>query len=65
MGVNSVIRGTAQVFERGGWQGRLRLSGSEVGRAMSDDEAAWLSTSVDLQALRDYRDAVGIETRAG
>ncbi len=53
-----------QVWEEGGWGPRLRAGGRGNGFRMSKDEVASVAAAIDLGALRAYRDAVGVRTRA-
>jgi hypothetical protein len=63
MGVNVVVAGRPQVIESDGWVDRLRLSRADIGTGMSDDEVADFTERVDLDALKEYRNAVGSRTR--
>ena len=60
--VNSVLRRDAQVLDDD-WCGRLGVSSRIMGTGMTDEETEDLSSAVDLGALIDYRDAVGLRTR--
>jgi hypothetical protein len=61
--MNLLVAGTAQLFHRDGWQGRLKIAACDTGNAMSPDGIAALSATIDLEALRAYRVAVGRRTR--
>jgi hypothetical protein len=61
--MNILISGEDQLFERDGWAERLGVNTRDTGNALSTDEIAGLSASVDLPALRAYRNAVGNRTR--
>ncbi len=63
MGVNTIVAGRPQVIESDGWTERLGLSRVDIGTGMNDDEVADFSGRVDLEALKDYRSAVGTRTR--
>ena len=60
---NILIQETSQVLNEE-WLERLNVNVRDTGNAMTDDEILSLSRSVDMQALRDYRNAVGIRTKA-
>ncbi|HLF78932.1 MAG TPA: DinB family protein [Dehalococcoidia bacterium] len=62
MGVNALVRGAPEVFDRDGWQEKLNVPYRHVGTASSTEEVSALNTQVDLAALLAYRDAVGRET---
>jgi hypothetical protein len=63
MTMNVLVTGGAQVWKQGGWQARLRAAVADTGNAMSPDEIAALSASLDIAELRAYRLAVGRQTR--
>jgi len=56
------VNGRDQVFEDG-WLSRLKITRRDFGIGMSKPEVAKLSDTIDLAALRDYRDAVGRRTQ--
>ncbi len=62
--VNAVLRSIPEVLDAEGWGSRLGADRREIGTGMSDEEVEAFSASVDLAALRAYRDAVGRATRA-
>jgi hypothetical protein len=62
--MNLLLAGKPQLFVREGWQARLNASVVDTGNAMNKDEVAALSEALDIAALREYRGAVGRETRA-
>lgn len=64
LGVNALVRGVPEVFDREGWAARLGVGLRDVGTGMSHDEAARLSNRIDPGILKQYRDAVGQETRS-
>jgi hypothetical protein len=63
MGVNVVVAGRPQVIDSDGWVERLGLSRSDIGTGMNDDEVADFTIRVNLDALKEYRNAVGRRTR--
>jgi hypothetical protein len=62
--MNLLLAGSEQLFERDGWAARLKVDLHDTGNAMTPTEIAALSASVDIEALRAYRVAVGRHTRA-
>lgn len=63
MAVNSLVFGQPQVIESDGWLERLGLTRRDIGTGMSDDEVGDFTASIDLAAMRQYRAAVGRNTR--
>lgn len=61
--VNCLIRGLPEVLDRP-WLERLGIDTRDAGTGASDEEVSALSNRIDLAALKDYRDAVGLETRS-
>ena len=61
--INILVADGPQVFWQGGWQERLGVSFGDCGNEMDDDDLLMLSMMIDLQALRDYRAAVGRQTQ--
>lgn len=60
---NLLIARQPQVLERDGWLDRLHIATAEVGTAMGDAQITEVTTQLDLNALRAYRQAVGHNTR--
>ena len=63
MAVNILIAGQPQLIEEGGWMEKLGLSRVDIGTGMSDDEVSAFTATVDIDAIRSYRAAVGRRTR--
>jgi hypothetical protein len=61
--VNLVVAGEAQVFDDG-WAARMNISRRDMGTGMSDEEVGELTARADVTAVRAYRSAVGMRTRA-
>jgi hypothetical protein len=61
--MNMLAAGAPQLFHAAGWQARLNAQPADTGNAMTPAEVASLSAAIDLDALRDYRQAVGARTR--
>ena len=57
VGMNRFVADRTQVLDEG-WPERLRVQRRDVGTGMSDSEVDELSARVDLQALREYWEAV-------
>jgi len=61
--MNIVVADRQQVFSQGDWPVRLGVPYRDCGNEISDEDLQTLSREIDLQALRDYRVAVGRRTR--
>lgn len=61
--MNLLVAGSPQLVHREGWLERLRAPIQDTGNAMDVSAVAALSAALDLEALRDYRVAVGRRTR--
>lgn len=59
----AALRGDETLMQRDGWEARLGVTWPTFGVGMTADEVAQLSTAIDLDALRDYYQAVYAETR--
>ena len=60
--VSRVLAGRPQVFDDA-WAKRLGITRRDFGIGMSSAEVSDLTRQIDLGALREYRDAVGLRTR--
>jgi len=60
--VNPVLAGRPQVLDDA-WLRRLAITRRDFGIGMSSAEVSELTRQIDLGALREYRDAVGLRTR--
>ena len=60
--VGRVLAGRPQVFDDA-WLKRLGITRRDFGIGMSSSEVTDLTKQIDLGALREYRDAVGLRTR--
>ena len=60
--LNPVLAGREQVFGDS-WMRRLGIDRKDFGIGMASAEVTDLTRKIDLNALREYRDAVGIRTR--
>jgi hypothetical protein len=63
VGVNMVVTTGQQVLDDG-WSSRFGLDRVDVGHAMTGDELTEFAARADIAAVRAYRDAVGLKTRA-
>ncbi len=61
--MNMLLAGTPQLLHREGWLERLQVTARDTGNAMDAQGVAKLSTTIDMEALRAYRVAVGRRTR--
>ena len=61
--MNLLVAGRPQLFWQDDWRPRLNISAVDTGNATSEADIAALSTTIDLNALKDYRLAVGRRTR--
>lgn len=61
--MNILLAGDMQVMNSGNWLDRLNTTVLDTGNAMNGEEIEALSKSIDMQALREYRLAVGRKTR--
>ena len=62
VGVNRFAYDRRQVFDDGGWAGRVGAGRRDLGTGMTSDEVTALSAGVDAGALREYWRAVGDRT---
>jgi hypothetical protein len=60
--LNPVLTGRDQVFDES-WMKRLGVSRKDFGMGMKSPDVSELSKQINLDALREYRDAVGKRTR--
>ena len=60
--LNPVLAGRAQVFDDT-WMKRLGVTRKDFGIGMKSPEVSELTRAINLDALREYRDAVGKRTR--
>jgi hypothetical protein len=60
--VNVAIAGRPQVWDDA-WSRRLKVSRPDFGIGMTSAEVSELTQQIDVSALREYRDAVGLRTR--
>ena len=61
--MNILIAGEPQILYSGNWLEKMGISVHDTGNAMDQKEIEVFSNSIDMQALRDYRIAVGRKTR--
>jgi hypothetical protein len=61
--INILVADCPQVFTKAGWQERLGVPFRDCGNEMGDGDLLELSAVIDLQALREYRAAVGRQTQ--
>jgi hypothetical protein len=61
--MNLVVAGSPQILHRDNWLKRMRMTVGDTGNAMDERGVATLSATIDIEALRAYRVAVGRGTR--
>lgn len=61
--MNIIVGGLDQVFLRDDWMDRLKIHLVDSGNEMAATEVAKLTKDINYSALRDYRVAVGHQTR--
>ncbi len=61
--MNLLLAGSPQVMAQGEWIEQLEINMLDTGNAMTTDSMAELNAKIDLEALREYRMAVGRQTR--
>ena len=61
--MNMLVAGEPQILFREGWYEKLEIEARDTGNAMSYEGVAALSASINVEALRSYRMAVGRQTR--
>lgn len=61
--MNILVADREQIFEKGGWQAKTRSPIKHTCNGTGMGVTASISKALDLKALRDYRYAVGRETR--
>jgi hypothetical protein len=59
----ATLRGGEKLLTRDGWEAQLGVAWPNFGMGMTAEDVAWLSATIDLDALRAYYDAVYAETR--
>jgi hypothetical protein len=61
--MNMLVAGSPQILHQGGWLERMNISVRDTGNLMDPQDVAKLSATIDVEALRAYRLAVGRRTR--
>jgi len=61
--MNLLVAGTPQTLQKGGWRRRMKITICDTGNAMDHASLADFSKTIDIEALRNYRLAVGRRTR--
>ncbi len=61
--MNMLVAGTPQLYTRDKWAGKLKSTIHHSANKMDYESVAILSSALDIDALRDYRLAVGRRTR--
>lgn len=61
--VNILLNNSEQIYNKE-WKRKMNVSVNDTGNAMTDDEIMDLSKSIDIEALKEYRKAVGTQTQS-
>ncbi len=61
--MNMLVAGSPQVLYRDDWHNQMGVEVHHTGNAMDEKEVAELGATIDIEALRAYRVAVGRRTR--
>ena len=61
--MNLLVAGSPQILHQNGWLDRMKVPYRHTGNAMEPEHIAHLSATIDLEALKAYRVAVGRRTR--
>ncbi len=61
--MNLLVAGSPQILYREDWLERMKTTFHHTGNAMDEEGVAKLSATIDIEALRAYRMAVGRRTR--
>ncbi len=63
MTMNVLVANRTQVIDRENWMERINSSIYDTGNALTQEEILDFSSLINMESLKEYRDAVGIETR--
>jgi hypothetical protein len=61
--MNLLVAGTPQTLDTGGWLEQMKITVCDTGNAMDSTSLADFSMAINIEALLDYRIAVGRRTR--
>jgi hypothetical protein len=61
--LNLLVAGSPQILRRSNWLKRMKITVCDTGNALDEKGVADLSNTIDIEALRAYRLAVGRRTR--
>jgi hypothetical protein len=61
--MNLLVAGNPQILYRENWLERMKITVRHTGNAMDEADVAKLSATIDIEALRAYRVAVGRRTQ--
>ncbi len=61
--MNMLVAGSPQILRQGNWLERMNITICDTGNAMDEQAIAEISATIDVEALRAYRVAVGRRTR--
>jgi hypothetical protein len=63
MTMNVLLAGQPQVFYQDGWFSKIGIPNCDTGNSMDRTQIATLSTQIKMDALREFRIAIGLNTR--
>jgi hypothetical protein len=61
--MNLLVAGSPQILHRDNWLERMKIAARDTGNGMGEESIVNLSETIDIDALRAYRVAVGRRTR--
>jgi hypothetical protein len=61
--MNLLVAGTPQILHEGGWLKQMKITACDTGNAMDYASLTDFSKAIDIEALRNYRLAIGRRTR--
>lgn len=61
--MNLLVANGDQVIDQGGWMEKINATIYDTGNALDTDQILEFSRTIDMQGLRDYRNAVAQKTR--
>lgn len=61
--MNLLVAGSSQILHRSNWLERMKMTVCDTGNEMDEEDMAKLGATIDIEALRAYRVAVGRRTR--
>lgn len=62
VGMNRLVTDGQQVFDQSNWMQKLNIDIRHFGTGMTTEEVSLLSANIDLEGLKNYHEAVGVQT---